>query len=387
MHACLLHPRKHLLHQLGAPPGGTTASASHGCMPGMKTLRVATECSGLEPLPHILDRIGMKGRYQMVWACEPDNNCRDLIRSKHKGNALPQWFHHDITRRKPDHIPDHDLYVVGFPHHPFYTLGPGECVQDTLGRGSIVDHVLAGLHAKTPRAFILEDVRGLVLRHDAFSRLIDQLQTMHNQLYFVDWKVLNTEHHGIPQHRERVYIIGVRKDVHRKRTPFKWPEQIKPKSLRTFLDKDKPLTRVEQIQRVRTFVKGSPCGIQRKLKSVWSLAKRDNIAALDLTNPIIMDVDGTKCNYMVGRCPCITRSRGSARFFLPSRGRRLSLAEILRLQGLPTSILRHQGKISDRHLGAMVGNAMSGNVLERILARLLPACGFAEASLRDPWCP
>jgi DNA (cytosine-5)-methyltransferase 1 len=323
----------------------------------------------------------------MVWACEFDNNCRDLIRSRLRGNALPRWFHHDITHRLPDYIPDHDLYVASFRAWPFTTMDPCEGVQDTLGRGAIIEHVLAGVHAKKPRAFILETVRQLVLQQRAFSRIIHEFQTMHDQLYFVEWKVLNTEHHGIPQHRERLYIIGVRKDIHRKRFPFKWPEQIKPKSLRAFLDRDKPLTQVEQIRRVRELVQGSPCGIKRKLMSTWKQARRDGIAVLDPANPVIMDVDGTTCNYMVGRCPCITRSRGSTRFFLSTRGRRLSLAEILRLQGLPTSILRHRGNISDRKLGAIVGNAMSGNVLERILVRLLPACGLAVASLRDPWCP
>jgi DNA (cytosine-5)-methyltransferase 1 len=342
----------------------------------------------LEPLPHVLDRIGMKGLYQMVWACERDPNCQKIIRSSHTGNARPCWIHSDITVRKPDHIPDHDLYVAGFPCQPFSTMGLREGVQDRLGRGTIVDHVLAGLREKMPRAFILENVQGLVLQHwETFRRIIDQLQTMHNRLYVVGWKVLNTEHHGIPQHRKRVYIIGVRKDFYQKRTPFRWPGQIKPKPLRTFLDKDMPLTRVEQIRRVREFVKGSPRGIRRKLMSAWSRARGNGIAVLGPANPVIMDVDSTWCSYMVGRCPCITRSRGSSRFFLAPRGRRLSVAEILRLQGLPTSILRHRCNISDRQLGAMVGNAMSGNVLERILVRLLPACGFARASLRDPWCP
>ena len=80
---------------------------------------------------------------------------------------------------------------------------------------------------------------------------------------------------------------------------------------------------------------------------------------------------------MKDRCPCITRTRGGTGFYLPSRGRRLTLGERLRLQGLPLVYLQHRQGISKRQLGMMIGNAMSGNVLEELLSQRLPACGLA----------
>ena len=63
--------------------------------------------------------------------------------------------------------------------------------------------------------------------------------------------------------------------------------------------------------------------------------------------------------------------------YLPSRGRRMTLGERLRLQGLPLANLHHCQGISKRQLGMMIGNAMSGNVIEKLLSQLLPACGLA----------
>ena len=63
----------------------------------------------------------------------------------------------------------------------------------------------------------------------------------------------------------------------------------------------------------------------------------------------------------------------------------MTLRECLRLQGLPEASLLHRKGISDRQLGMMIGNAMGGNILERLLARILPACGLAPEGLKDPW--
>ena len=151
------------------------------------------------------------------------------------------------------------------------------------------------------------------------------------------------------------------------------------------------MTRAQRVKAVRKFMKTSSKGVRRRLvQAIRKFAEQVGKAAamLDPANPVIADVDGFHGTYMVNRCPCITRARGGNGFFLMSRGRRLTVSELLRLQGFPTYILRCQAKAScsNRLLGAMVGNAMSCNILERILVRLLPACGLSfGASLHDRW--
>ena len=80
---------------------------------------------------------------------------------------------------------------------------------------------------------------------------------------------------------------------------------------------------------------------------------------------------------MTDRFHCVTPLRGDRGLYLPSRGRRMTLGERLRLQGLPLAYLQRCQGISKRQLGMMIGNAMSGNVIEELLSQRLPACGLA----------
>ena len=157
-----------------------------------RTIRVVTECSGLEPLPYVLDNLGLAGRYRMVAACEVDRACRRVIRMCHKGHARPKLMLKDITRRHPDELPDHDLYVAGFPCQPFFsTMGSRQGVRDKLGRGLIINHMIAALAAKRPRAFLLENVKGLVLQHRATLRsIMQQLGGIAGSAYKFGYKVI-----------------------------------------------------------------------------------------------------------------------------------------------------------------------------------------------------
>ena len=71
---------------------------------------------------------------------------------------------------------------------------------------------MAALQAKQPRAFILESARGLATSHQkTFGRILQKLRSIGGNAYDISWRLVNTEEHGIPQHRERVYIVGVKK--------------------------------------------------------------------------------------------------------------------------------------------------------------------------------
>ena len=103
-----------------------------------RKIRIVTECSGLEPLPYVFDRLGLAGKYEMEAACEIDPLCRRVIRLCHTGPARPKKMLKDISRRQPWELPDHDLYVAGFPCQPFSTTGARQGVRDAKGRGLII---------------------------------------------------------------------------------------------------------------------------------------------------------------------------------------------------------------------------------------------------------
>jgi DNA (cytosine-5)-methyltransferase 1 len=344
-------------------------------------IRVGTESSGMEPLPWVFKRIGLLNAFQLVFSCEKDRQCRRLITQ-----CLQAWGPEsaqggtkhvmltDITTRNPEHLPDHDLYVAGFPCQPFSPLGLREGVSDRHGRGRIIAHIVDALVAKQPRAFILENVRGLVSsHHKTFDYILQKLRSICGQAYDISWRVLNTEEFGVPQHRERVYIVGVKKDAANGNPPFTWPTPISPKPLANFLkDDDKGA-----MQREATFKANSSPSTKKHLNDLLCKVRADRGNPRSTRCPYVFDIDGSKPHAMKGRCPCITRGRGGSGFYLPSRGRRMTLGERLRLQGLPLAYLQHRQGISDRQLGMMIGNAMSGNVLAHLLSQLLPACGLA----------
>ena len=99
----------------------------------------------------------------------------------------------------------------------------------------------------------------------------------------------------------------------------------------------------------------------------------------------IIDIFGTRTHGMLGKSPGLTRTRAAAGgHWITTRWRLMSIPEMLRLQGLSPAL--NCAGITDRQMGCMIGNAMSVNVLERLLVRLLPAVGLvSRACLRDRW--
>ena len=115
------------------------------------------------------------------------------------------------SRRPPERLPDHDLYVAGcFPCQPSSPLVSRQGAADELERGRIFEFVLAALSTKSQRAFLLEDVKGLVTQRRAtLDHMLKQLRQIGNGAYQVGYNIVNATQHGIPQHRERVYIVGL----------------------------------------------------------------------------------------------------------------------------------------------------------------------------------
>lgn len=134
-------------------------------------------------------------------------------------------FAGDITQVHESDVPDHDVLLAGFPCQPFSIAGVSK--KNALGRphgfadktqGTLFFDVARIIAEKRPKAFLLENVKNLV-GHDkgrTFSTIIDVLQ---NELgYTVHSRVINGKHF-VPQHRERIIIVGFREPV-----PFSWDE-------------------------------------------------------------------------------------------------------------------------------------------------------------------
>lgn len=138
-------------------------------------------------------------------------------------------FAGDITTVHEKDVPDHNVLIAGFPCQPFSIAGVSK--KNALGRphgfadktqGTLFFDVARIIAEKQPKAFLLENVKNLV-SHDKGRTLATILDVLRNELgYTVTTKVINGKHY-VPQHRERIIIVGFREDA-----GFSWDDLALP---------------------------------------------------------------------------------------------------------------------------------------------------------------
>jgi len=111
----------------------------------------------------------------------------------------------DITKINTKELPDFDLIVGGFPCQAFSVAGKRKGFDDT--RGTLFFEIARIVREKKPRLILLENVKGL-LSHDKGSTFYTIITALDELGYDCQWQVLNSKNHGVPQNRERVFIIG-----------------------------------------------------------------------------------------------------------------------------------------------------------------------------------
>jgi DNA (cytosine-5)-methyltransferase 1 len=122
---------------------------------------------------------------------------------EHQFKGVPNYG--DITKINADELPDFDCLVGGFPCQAFSIAGKRKGFEDT--RGTLFFDLARILRAKQPRLFVFENVKGL-LSHDSGRTFKTIIEAIDELGYDCQWQVLNSKNHGVPQNRERVYIVG-----------------------------------------------------------------------------------------------------------------------------------------------------------------------------------
>ena len=111
----------------------------------------------------------------------------------------------DVTKIDWSTVSAFDLLVGGFPCQSFSIAGRRGGFKDT--RGTLFFEIARCLREKQPRLFLLENVKGL-LSHDKGNTFLTILTTLDELGYDLQWQVLNSKNFGVPQNRERVFIVG-----------------------------------------------------------------------------------------------------------------------------------------------------------------------------------
>jgi DNA (cytosine-5)-methyltransferase 1 len=201
----------------------------------------------------------------------------------------------DIREVNPVSVPDHDVLCAGFPCQPFSKAGEQlgfECSR----QGDLFFNVAAIIKAKTPRYFILENVPNL-LQHDG-GKTFERIKAILTGLdYEVDARRFSPHQFGIPQIRERVYIVGSRAGL----DGFKWPASTnQPTSIKSVLEQQpseaKPLSpKVEKCLEVwDDFLRRSPSTVELPSFPLWSMEFGADYPYVDGTPYAVLAEKGTR---------------------------------------------------------------------------------------------
>jgi DNA (cytosine-5)-methyltransferase 1 len=178
----------------------------------------------------------------------------------------------DISKIEPRSIPDHDVLAAGFPCQPFSKAGEQLGFEHTE-QGQLFFHVVNILREKRPKYFILENVPN-ILRHRGGATIARIEADLRDLNYDVKISRLSPHHFGIPQVRDRVYIVGSQANL----DDFVWPQpERQPTDVRTVLESNPSEARSLSEKALRCleiwdeFLKASPGDLQIPSFPLWSM--------------------------------------------------------------------------------------------------------------------
>jgi DNA (cytosine-5)-methyltransferase 1 len=280
----------------------------------------------------------------------------DMVEHSKKMYDANFGTHHTLTLQdlhevKVESVPKHDILTGGFPCQPFSIAGKREGFDDT--RSNVFWKILAIIDAHEPKCVVLENVKNL-LSHDDGETFKTIKGNLEKRGYNICHKILDTaEITGIPQHRERIYIVCIKSKAIFDKFNLDFPK-IQKRHISEFLEKDIPSKYY-----------------YTEASSTWDLVKASVIKKDTIYQYRRVYVRENKS----GECPTLTANMGGGGHNVPlvldDKGiRKLTPRECFNLQGFPVSYVLPP--LADSNLYKLAGNAVSVPVVKLISDRLVP---------------
>jgi DNA (cytosine-5)-methyltransferase 1 len=278
----------------------------------------------------------------------------DMMESSKK--MYDENFRHKLTLQdlntvKVEDIPAHDILTGGFPCQPFSIAGKQEGFEDE--RSNVFWKILAIIDHHTPRCVVLENVKNLVSHDDGRTFEIIK-KNLTDRGYHIQTKVLDTsEITGVPQHRERIYIVCLKDKSIFDKFSLEFPK-IEKKAITTMLETTVPAKYY-----------------YTEASSTWPLVSAEITKQNTIYQYRRVYVRENKSN----ECPTLTANMGGGGHNVPlildTTGiRKLTPRECFNFQGFPQTYKFPE--LSDTHLYKLAGNAVSVPVVILIANRLIP---------------
>ena len=240
----------------------------------------------------------------------------------------------DITKISLKDIPDHEILAGGFPCQSFSICGKRKGFADK--RGDLFFRICEVIKFKKPKVVFLENVKYLIY-HDGGATLEVMLSALNDLGYHVSFKVLNSLHFGVPQNRERIIIIGAKKDKFNfNALNYEFDFNIK---LLDFLDKkgDFEYLKKQEYTLIKNPALKKDSGlffVGYRNKEIWKKGARPNTKHLSRVHR-----QPNRIYSALGTHPTIPSQEPSGRFFIhiPEENtvRKLTIRECYRIMGFP----------------------------------------------------
>lgn len=252
-----------------------------------------------------------------VFSCEIDEDAQEVY-EKNWGEPITE---HDIRDVDADMIPLHDILLACWPCPSFSQMGKLDGLEDE--RGMLFYHIVQILKEKQPKAFMLENVKNLRFVKDgaAYETVRSTLEDCGYEIFD---EVLNALNFGLPQHRERLIVVGFRDDIAPARGEFSLPTENENK-LETEKERRAALADLLEDDPDEKYFASSKVQLDRLMSAE---------DALNIPEPSVWHEN--RSGRVTTRPYCGTLRASSSWHYLLINGKRNpTIRELLRLQGFP----------------------------------------------------
>lgn len=264
-------------------------------------------------------------------------------------NVTDEPYYYNLKRIKTEKLGRYDLLIAGFPCQTFSVIGRKDGFSDN--RGQIIFHLARILEETQPPCFLLENVKGLVT-HDKGNTIKVIIQELNRVGYDVIYRVLTSLDYGVPQMRQRVYFIGIRKNLGKNINNFKWPSAVEKPPLSNYLI-DNNVANEERLEILKHYLNNPTNAGKYTIEDIQSMEGK------------IIDTRMNDIRIYEGKCPTLRAQRDGILYVRNHVIYQLSGYEALLLQGFPKEYANKvKNEVSDRHLLMQAGNAMTVNIIK-----------------------
>jgi len=268
----------------------------------------------------------------------------------------------DLTKINLQNLPHFDILISGFPCQTFSIVGKRDGLADE-DQGQIIYHIAKILESAQNNYFILENVKGLV-NHDKGRTFQIVLELLEQRGYRVYHAILNSLDYGVPQMRERIYLVGIKEEIHPKGRDFRFPPKVPTPPIEDFLCDQRDEFIFDNTHKTyATF--------QKYLNNKYNHGKYD-LEAILKEDYTVLDTRQSDLRIYKHKVPTLRKGRHGILYTKGGILRKLSGFEALLLQGFSKDYAHKAAAIqTNSKLLSQAGNAMTVNVIEAISKELL----------------